>query len=269
MIGILCFFFFVGLAFSETIPVVLNFSARVGKSPFACGQTYEGIGLTSSTIKPRDFRLYLHNIRLINESGKEVALELEQDGKWQLDNLVLLDFEDGTGPCSNGTPDTNMVIRGSAPRASYKGVRFTVGVPASRNHSDIAGQPSPLNLTAMFWAWNAGHKFIRIEFASTGQPRGYVIHIGSTRCVAGNCRDGNRTEVELLGFDPTREPIIADLAELLKTTNVDQNQKGTGEGCMSAPDDSDCAGIFRKLGLAFGKTRSGPQTFFHKQEMRN
>ena len=35
-----------------------------------------------------------------------------QDGKWQLDDLALLDFEDGTSSCVNGTPEVNDRVTG-------------------------------------------------------------------------------------------------------------------------------------------------------------
>jgi len=91
-------------------PVTIRFQAQVGEEAFACGRQYEGIGVTKSKISGRDFRLYVSNVRLLGTTGKETPVELDQDGKWQLDNLALLDFEDGTGRCSNGTPEMNRQI---------------------------------------------------------------------------------------------------------------------------------------------------------------
>ena len=145
-------------------------------------QTYSGIGTTASKLSPRDFRFYVHNVALIDESGKAVSVQLDQDGKWQLDDTALLDFENATGGCVNGTPDINDRVAGTAPAGHYTGVRFTVGVPFNKNHTDLTTQPSPLNLTALAWVWNAGRKFARLDFSSTGMPRGYAIHLGSTGC---------------------------------------------------------------------------------------
>jgi hypothetical protein len=82
--------------FAEDQTVTIRFQAMVGLEKFACGKTYEGIGTTRSRIMPRDFRLYVHNMRLIGDAGNSVPVELEQDGRWQLDDVALLDFEDGT-----------------------------------------------------------------------------------------------------------------------------------------------------------------------------
>ena len=74
----------------------------------------------------------------------------------------------------------------------------------------------------------------------------------------------NRPEVALTGFDPDKDVVVADLAALLKDANIDQNQPETMSGCMSDPEDSDCAPIFANLGLPFGANPAKPQTFFRK-----
>ena len=83
------------------------FSSHGGTEKFACGQTYSGIGTTGSKLSPHDFRFYVHNVALIDESGKAVPVQLDQDGKWQLDDTALLDFENAAAACVNGTPDIN------------------------------------------------------------------------------------------------------------------------------------------------------------------
>lgn len=212
--------------------ITIRFQAQVGEKPFACGQSYEGVGTTKSKISGRDFRFYVSNVRLTDASGKETPVNLTQDGKWQLDDLALLDFENGTGGCANGNPDLNSEIKGSAPVGTYQGLRFTLGVPFNKNHTDPLKEPSPLNLTALFWVWNAGHKFARLDFSSTGIPRGFVVHLGSTGCTPGDteltipttCKSPNRVEVEFSSFDPSRDVVVADLAALLQDTNVDESQ---------------------------------------------
>ncbi|HUI76655.1 MAG TPA: MbnP family copper-binding protein [Bryobacteraceae bacterium] len=260
-----------GLAAADQ-KVTIRFQAMVGESKLACGQFYEGVGTTGSKITPHDFRFYVHNIRLIDANGKSVPVELEQDSKWQLDDLALLDFEDGTAGCINGTPDMNDRVVGTVPAGRYKGLQFTMGVPFEKNHTDLTTQPPPLNLTALAWVWNAGRKFARLDFASTGLPRGFSVHLGSTGCtpsdtkitVPTHCTEPNRPEVELRQFDVTSDLVAADLGALLKDTNVDVNQPQTAAGCMSSPQDSDCAGIFANLGLPLAGNPARPQTFFRR-----
>ena len=268
------------LASAADKPIAIRFQAQVGDQAFACGRQYDGVGTSKSKISGRDFRFYVSNVRLIDSAGKETPVQLNQDGKWQLDDLALLDFENGTGPCSNGTPEMNSQIAGTVPDGQYKGLRFTLGVPFEKNHLDPLSQPSPLNLTALFWVWNAGHKFARLDFSSTGNPRGFVVHLGSTGCTPNDtentiptkCAAPNRADVAFPDFDPSRNSVIADLGALLQDTNVDttlnnmmpEGESGMrmGAGCMSGPAMTDCTGLFANFGLSFRDHPAGPQKFF-------
>ena len=127
---------------AETVSI--PFRAVVGSEELACGRKYTGVGLSRSVITPRDFRLYIHNVRLLDEAGKEWPVDLAQDGKWVLDDVALLDFEDGSAGCRNGSPETNRVVTGTVPAGHvYRGLRFTLGVPFAKNHSDLMAMPSP------------------------------------------------------------------------------------------------------------------------------
>ena len=257
----------------QTVPVEIRFKAMVGEEELVCGKSYRNIGTTASTVTPRDFRFYVSNVRLLDESGKETAVELKQDDKWQLDNVALLDFENATGACSNGTPETNHSIVGTvAGGGQYRGIRFTLGVPFEKNHTDLTQMPPPLNLTALAWVWNAGRKFARLDFSSTGAPRGYAIHLGSTGCtpsetkttVPTSCSSPNRVDVEFAAFDPDKDVVVADLGALLKDSNVDHTIPAMS-GCMSSPTTAACGPIFANLGLPFPGQNSRPQAFFRKE----
>lgn len=149
--------------------VSVKFSAMVGSQPFACGKSYDNIGITKSTIIPSDFRFYVSGVELIDEAGKGVPLKLDQDEVWQYEDVALLDFEDGSGQCRNGNSGLHTEVTGVVPQGHYKGVRFTLGIPFGINHGDPTIAPSPLNFTAMFWAWQSGYKFVKIDMATSGQ----------------------------------------------------------------------------------------------------
>jgi uncharacterized repeat protein (TIGR04052 family) len=248
------------------VPITLQFQARVGDEPFACGHQYEGVGLSGSSIIPADFRLYVHNVRLVNRVGDEVPLALDQDGRWQYQDIALLDFEDKTPPCNQGNAPMNSTVRGLAPAQEYTGVRFTLGVPFRLNHENAAIAPSPLNITSLFWSWQAGYKFLRIDEALDSVR----VHLGSTGCEYGegnhiaSCRRPNRGEVYLHGFDPTSGTIVVDLAALLANSDLEVNQPDTPPGCMSDPDDDDCGPLLQNLGVNFANGLPDPsrQTFF-------
>ena len=153
----------VSQAQSDTKEVTINFEAWVGDRKFTCGESYDQVGTSESTVTPTDFRFYVSDVALVDEDGNAVPLKLEQDGKWQYQNVVLLDFEDGTGACDNGTAETRTMVVGTLPEGDYDSLQFTLGVPKKLNHQDAAIAPSPLNLTSMWWNWQGGYKFLRVD----------------------------------------------------------------------------------------------------------
>ena len=280
--------------------VEIRFGARVGDAEFRCGQSYAGIGTTGARITPSDFRFYVSDVELIDAAGRAVKLQLAQDGVWQFRDVALLDFEDGSGPCRAGTSGLNTRVVGKAPPGDYRGVSFTLGVPFALNHGDPTVAPSPLNLTAMFWNWQVGYKFVKVDFTSasampaamaapTGGGHGggagghggaqaaapgWSLHLGSTQCASAGttqppaqCANPNRVRVTFANFDPARSIVVADLRAVLAGANVDVNAPNTSPGCMSFPNDPDCMPVMPALGLAYGAAPAQPQRFF-RAEMR-
>lgn len=248
-------------------PVTIRFAGRVGSAPFACGQVYRGLGTTAVQFVPSDFRFYVSGFRLIDHQGREVPLLLEQDGLWQVEDVALIDFENKVEPCGLGTVETNASVRGMAPKGDYRGLRFVLGIPFHLNHGSTATAPPPLHLSAMFWNWRGGYKFMRVDEA-LGL---FHIHLGSTGCVSrlptvppSHCSRPNRGEVILPEFDAARDVIVADLAALLADNDLEQNQEGTAPGCESGVDDADCEPLFRNLGVNFDNGLPDPsrQKFF-------
>lgn len=256
---------------STGAPIVLRFAAKVGSMPFRCGEVYGPMGSANSRWNPLDFRLYVHDVRLLDAIGNEVPVTLDEEDTWQHQGVALLDFEDRTGLCSNGTAPTNLTVRGRVARSStWTGLRFRLGVPFALNHADLASLPSPLNLTALWWNWQGGHKFLRIDgrtqdATGTVLVQGWNIHLGSTGCDGSasggvtRCANPNRPEVTLMNFDPAANTVVADLGRLV--SGVDLSRANADPGCMSAPGDTDCASVFPTLGIPFGSTPAA-QGFF-------
>ncbi len=248
----------------------IEFLARVGVDPFSCSSLSKNIGTTGASVEPIDFRLYIHDVRLIRDDGSEVAFALSDDGKWQYRNVALLDFEDKTEGCVNGTAETRTKIVGTAGDGKFNGIAFKIGVPSDLNHSDVATAPSPLNLSGLFWNWLDGRKFARIDGRVIGvddRVSPFVVHIASTECVrddrgATSCAKPNIGEVRLVGFDPFAKPIIADYKELL--ADVDVTRDSAVKGCMSAESEPDCDSIMLRLGIdrKTGQPNATTQRFF-------
>lgn len=243
--------------------MTVRFRAVVGDRDFACGQTFTGLGMgATGSWTPQDFRIYVSNVRLVNSAGAEVPFALAETA-FQHSGVALLDFEDSSGSCT-GTPETNLALTGSAPAGTYTGLKFTLGIPFALNHADAASAPAPLNDSSLWWSWNGGYRFARIDGATTGLPMGFSIHIGSTGCMGNaagavnECSAPNRAEISLTGFDPTSATVRVDLAALVRDTNLDVNTMGTAPGCMSEAMDPECVGIFAGLGLGLGATPANP-----------
>ncbi len=238
--------------------VTIRFAAMVGNRPAACGITYRGLGMENSPISLNDFRFYVSNVRMVTADGMEVPVELAQDGLWQYNDVALLDFEDGTGLCSgSGTPEMNDKVVGMIPEGEYAGLRFDLGVPFELNHLDTATAPAPLNLPAMWWNWRSGYKFVRIDMQTpTSAIPQWFIHLGSTGCVSDSgstppsepCANPNVATVELMGFNPTENFVVADLMSLLTPVNLNENTPQP-PGCMSGVQDPDCIDLFPSFGL--------------------
>ncbi|HBK95818.1 MAG TPA: metallo-mystery pair system four-Cys motif protein [Microcoleaceae bacterium UBA10368] len=288
---------------AETQEVDLKFSGQVGEKPFNCGESYSNLGMVATTVTPTDFRFYVSEIALIDANGKAVPVTLKQDGKWQHQNVALLDFENKSSACANGTVEIRDRILGTIPKGNYKGLQFTLGVPFNLNHEDATLAPSPLNLTSLWWNWRGGYKFLRIDMTNPskstmpgshsqgdriqanpstkpeqhspennqnhGNTAGFVIHLGSTGCTAGEknqqpstCKNPNQAKVVFNNFDPAKNTVVADIKSLVANSNLAINQPNTPPGCMSDPKDSDCTGIMNNLGLPFDGKVAGKQTFF-------
>ena len=244
----------------------IAFEARVGVRPFECGSIYRAIGSEFTEVEPIDFRFYVHDVALVTADGTEVPLTLDDDGEWQYQGVALLDFEDFTGACQDGTAETNTSVRGRAPAGDYTGVAFSLGVPASLNHQDLTALPAPLNLSGLYWSWGLGRVFMAV--GSRAGAHDLHVHVGSTGCVgdpaAGDtitCDRPNRTRYVITGFDPKADKLVADWAAILASSPL-----STAGSCHSFPADS-CPAPFAAVGIDFATgAPAAAQTFLRVAE---
>ena len=262
--------------------VALRFAPKVQGIAFSCAKTFSGVGSTSATVSPIDLRFYISNVRLVSVSGEEVPVSLDQDGRWPYQDVAKLDFEDGSGTCTEGDSETNTTIRGTVPEGNYNALRFTLGVPFDLDHIDAATAPAPLNDSAMFWNWNFGYKFLKFDVSSPGLSDGFRVHIGSTECediaarqqqllhsdhpsTPSACGHPNTVEVSLPNFNVSTDAVGLELGALLSAVNVNTNTPETAPGCMSEQNDPECTTIFATLGLPIGISGGGAQQLFFRE----
>jgi len=126
--------------------VAIRFQAMVGKEKFACGQTYTGIGTTGSKIAPRDFRYYVHNVRLVDIKAPWFPFSsIRANGSWTIPRCSTL--KTGTWSCVNGTRETKRPAPRNGSSGTYTALLFTVGVPFNKNHTELTSQPPPAEST--------------------------------------------------------------------------------------------------------------------------
>ena len=242
---------------AKSVPVHIEFSASWAGQPVQCDDT--PLALT-------DLRFYVSEVLVIDSSGVEHPVSLTPDDRWQQRDIVLIDLENGTGACSNGTSDVNTAIRGTVATSDFAGVKFTIGVPFDMNHANpLLAQP-PLDDAAMHWHWRSGYKFLRAGISSPTDS--FWIHLGSTGCegtiqnITG-CSSPNRVTVDLSDFSAAGGRISLELSELFHGIDL---QDGTGSDCSSSPAESECASPFQTLGLTIdGSTIMQPQKVFQAQ----
>jgi uncharacterized repeat protein (TIGR04052 family) len=234
-----------------TQSVRIRFRAQVDAELFACNSTYASAA--GVTFTPRDLRFFVQDVSLLTAQGTAEPVTLDVLPPWQLAEVALLDFEDGTGSCSAGTAAVNLDVTGRVRPGSYRGLAFTNGVPEALNHADPAGLPPPLQAGNLSWGWLLGYRFLVAELVASdpgdGSPPGSaLLHLGSTACSGSpttgsiRCENANRNRVYLPTFDPDADVVVVDLAELFE--GVDLTRITT---CHS--HDESCTGLLERIGV--------------------
>lgn len=207
--------------------VTINFAGEIAGKPFSCTEVFDGLGAKATAVTGIDYRLFVSNAALLRADGSAQPIALDQDGKWQLDGLALLDFEDGTGGCATGTAEVNTTLRGTVPEGDYVGLAFDLAVPFEQNHNDPTLAASPLNTTAMFWNWQGGYRFVRIDMVPVEKaadgPKGWFLHLGSTQCPGASkterptaeCKAPNHLPVSFAVFNLADNVVVIDPAAVV------------------------------------------------------
>jgi uncharacterized repeat protein (TIGR04052 family) len=210
--------------------------------------------------------MFVQDLALIRDDGTTVAIELELRAPWQSEQVALLDFEDNTGRCGEGSPEMNTEITGEVPEGTYTGLTFSNGVPAKINHTDFVTQPAPLSLyPVMNWGWLSGFRFIKAELVEVGTGLAFgqgAAHSGETACTGNpfaddvKCAKSNRTSLRFDTFDPASDTVVIDVGALFAMTNLTELALCHGTG-------SYCEPMFAALGIdyATGMPKSGQTVF--------
>lgn len=143
-----------------------------------------------------ELKYVISNIRLINSDGVEFP--------YHINNL-----DEGAAVIDQSKPESLDVVLKNIPEASYKQIKFGLGLKRELNLIDQIRFPkffaqADKNDTQMMWEWGTGYRFTKIEGFYDQDNKKLSVHTGST--IQGN--EGEYTQ----GVDAYRE-IVLDLPE--------------------------------------------------------
>lgn len=240
--------------------VSIPFMVHAGSNPVTCGTEMTELGTENNSGYMTNFRLYVHDAELVDESGKTYPITLDKSD-WQTANVTLLSFTNKEN-CLDGTGDdvvTNMEIKGKyeAPKkAVITGLNFKVGVPENLNRQfgdEISEGPLSSSVSGMFWGWATGYIFMQVHAQINEEE--FLFHLGSSACtgnaVEGNvsCARENRPEITLSNFDLTMSAVEIDFQALV--SNLDLSAANACHSGTMPMQVTTCKNVFDALGLDY------------------
>ena len=219
-------------------PVRLEF--RLESSHLACGA-----GVVSGQLG-----FYVSGLRFVDAYGTTTPVSLDATStQSQADGVALVGW---AGSCEQA-PDAvaasmaNPAVTGRVAGAMHQAVEFELGVPFEHNHANPLTAQPPLNLSSMFWTWQTGYKFLRLDLGND-----WSFHLGSTGCVSASavrppqaCNRPNLATVRLPGAAAFQGVVVVDLDSLLAGLDV-----ATAENCVEAYGKrEECRRLLAGLGI--------------------
>lgn len=164
---------------SAAVFIDVRVAATAGGTPFAMNAP-----MTSAAGVPYRvslLRYFVSHVALVDAAGNVVPTPLADAAGHPLEyGVTLVDYD---------KPET-LALHLLAPPGRYTAVSFAVGVPEHctnggvLNHENASEQAYPLNVdTDMYWAWNPGYVFLKIEGHASGAngTNSFAYHVGGDK----------------------------------------------------------------------------------------
>lgn len=204
-------------------------------------------GVDAGSADVHTVQFYVHDIELLDEHGRTHPFRLAADAPWQNERVALLDL-----PRRAAVKGT---VEGTG--GAYSGIRLIIGVPFELNHANVLTAAAPLDRGEMFWNWQSGHKFLRVDFAAAN--REWSFHVGSTGCSSASalrppaqpCAEPNEMRIELEG-NPLQAAVRLRLEPLIAAARAANYVACTG----NYADDPACKDAYAATGLRPGVAQS-------------
>jgi len=235
----------------------LTFSPKYQNKPLNCLSSFNHQG---KTWQYSQLQFFISEIELKSTNGQWQTWPLAEN-KYQSNEVALLgEYCQANKVMNQLTPGNwQLSFQQAIDAANVSQLRFTLGVPFSLNHQNPLLQASPLNVPSMFWVWQTGHKFFRLEMKEIRElepKNNWQFHLGSTGCKAPSplrapkkpCENANQTRITL---------DVKVNSEVQKLQNIDVNLAGlfseliiTRENsCQSESYNKSCLALFKNIGL--------------------
>jgi len=182
----------------------------------------------------------------INTSQGWQALPLKGT-QWQQHNIALL----GQHCSQHGSRNWQIQLASPMPKHHTGELRFSLGLPWQKNHQNPLTAKGIFANSNMFWSWQQGYKFFRLDLRNEQQGISWAFHLGATGCRSPSavrapqqaCTQPNKPLITLTNVDGD-QTIALDLNRLLAKVTLAQDSR-----CLSLPTQSSCARLLTNLGL--------------------
>jgi len=186
-----------------------------------------------------ELKYVISNIRLVKDNGDEVPYNVN-------------DLDKGATVIDQSKTATLNYVLSNVPSATYKQIKFGLGIKPEQNTLDQARFPNfyaaaGANDTAMMWEWGSGYRFTKVEGFYDTDNKTMSIHTGSTvQGTAGSYTQGvnayrditlNLTTNAVVGSKAPKIKIKADFDKMLSgKTNTITLSAGTGDADNATPN---------------------------------
>lgn len=218
--------------------IVMPIQLQLSDAPFNCQSEYiQG----EEEWQLSQFQFYLSNPSVVI-NGETYPLSFVER-PWQQKNIALL------GEVCGYSSQWLLEFEPIDIALTDATLNFTLGVPFELNHLDPMTQQSPLNQSDMFWTWQLGHKFLRLDLQSS--QAGWSFHLGSIGCSAPSplrapsipCLQPNTVSVSINNISGN-DNLVLDIAPLLSIVTLGENNQ-----CMSFAKDKSCQLLLPAVGV--------------------
>lgn len=163
----------------------------------------QDLSLTTNTYKNElgesftvtKFNYFVSNFRLRREDGTEYVLP-------QDNNYFLIE---------EGKPASQTVTLANVPVGNYTALSFLIGIDSTRSMADLSqrtGVLDPGSNNGMYWDWNSGYIFLKLEgtsaLAPAAQNNAFFYHVGGF----------GRANVKINNLRTVSVPFKSDLARM-------------------------------------------------------